>query len=94
MASLPPFSLVILKNSAGEWPKTGHILVTDMDERGVRHGNPWFVRESWSPPDGDGMDTFKVHAGEQVTQDNSTMGVPFPGDDNRTPVYRIVPYEE
>ncbi|KAL8918200.1 MAG: hypothetical protein Q9208_007476 [Pyrenodesmia sp. 3 TL-2023] len=83
---------VIMETSEGNWEKTGHVLVIDMDDREVRHRQPWLILASQWPSDGDETEDFMIHAEEQVMRDNSTEEGVFPGDNNRTPICRIVPY--
>ncbi|KAL8733562.1 MAG: hypothetical protein Q9166_001970 [cf. Caloplaca sp. 2 TL-2023] len=84
------------ENSEGRWEKTGHVLVIDMDDRAVRHRQPWLILASEWPTDGDETveGTFTHYAEEDVQRgDNSVAGV-FPGNENRTPICCIRPKRE
>lgn len=86
---------VIMQNEEGAWQKTGHVMVIDMDDRDVRHRQPWFILASEWPADGEdlGDDTFTIRAPENVERNDSTQAGVFPGDNNRTPICRIVPHD-
>ncbi|KAL8677630.1 MAG: hypothetical protein Q9186_005965 [Xanthomendoza sp. 1 TL-2023] len=75
------------------WMKTGHILVIDMDDRAIRHRQPWLILASEWPTDGEetGEGTFTLHAEESVQRDDSSEPGVFPGDMNRTPICCIWP---
>ena len=77
----------------GAWEKTGHVLVIDMGDRRVRHRNPWFVLASEWPTDGEETEEGDCyyHAKENVWRDASAEPGVFPGEKNRTPIYRIDP---
>ena len=76
------------------WHKTGHALVVDLEPG--RERNPWIVLAKQWPNDGE--DTFDgdymEYAPEVVDRDDDfTPGV-LPGDKNRTPVGKIVPFKK
>ena len=76
------------------WHKTGHALVVDLEPG--RERNPWIVLAKKWPNDGE--DTFDgdymEYAPEAVDRDyDFTPGV-LPGDKNRTPVGKIVPFKK
>lgn len=67
-----------MENPQGEWDRTGHVLVIDMDDRDVRHRHPWLILASEWPTDGEetGEGDFMVHAEEEVMRgDNTQEGV-------------------
>ncbi|KAI4207458.1 MAG: hypothetical protein LQ346_000587 [Caloplaca aetnensis] len=84
---------VIMENSEGEWEKTGHVLVMDMDDRAVRHRHPWLILASEWPTDGEETEDggFMIHAEEEVIRGDSIQSGVFPGDNNRTPICRLLP---
>ncbi|KAL8842824.1 MAG: hypothetical protein Q9176_002460 [Flavoplaca citrina] len=84
---------VLQQGRNGKWNKTGHVLVIDMDDRNVRQRQPWLILASEWPTDGEETEDgdFTIHAEETVGRnDRSAPGV-FPGDNNRTPICRIMP---
>ncbi|KAL8751988.1 MAG: hypothetical protein Q9184_005881 [Pyrenodesmia sp. 2 TL-2023] len=84
---------VAMQDSRGDWIRTGHVLVIDMDERSVRHRQPWLVLASEWPTESEQTpeDEFTIRAEEIVDRDDSSEPGVFPGDRNRTPVCRIEP---
>ncbi|KAL8763144.1 MAG: hypothetical protein Q9184_000989 [Pyrenodesmia sp. 2 TL-2023] len=84
---------VIMEASNGDWIKTGHVLVIDMDERHVRHRQPWLVLASQWPTDGEETPAseFTWYADETVDRGDKEQPGVFPGDRNRTPICRIRP---
>lgn len=84
---------VTMESLGGGWEKTGHVLVIDMDDRAVRHRQPWFILASEWPTDGDETSEggFTIYAGEDVERDDSSVPGVFPGDNNRTPICCIKP---
>ncbi|KAL9604119.1 MAG: hypothetical protein Q9219_000707 [cf. Caloplaca sp. 3 TL-2023] len=86
---------VIMQGPGGAWKKTGHVLVIDMDDRDVRHRQPWLVLAPQWPTDGqetaDG--DFNYYAEDDVDRDDSLEPGVFPGDNNRTPICRIDPMD-
>ena len=86
----------ILQEDAGVWTKTGHVLVIDMDDKNLRHRQPWLVLASEWPTDGGETQetTFAYRARETVLRpDKGAAGV-LPGDNNRTPICKICPVDE
>lgn len=82
--------------SNGRWRKTGHVLVMDMDDRDVRHRQPWLVLACKWPADyGDETpdDSSTVTAEELLARNNRSEPGVFPGDNNRTPICCIEPLE-
>lgn len=84
---------VVQEDSQGLWKRTGHVLVMDMDDREVRHRQPWFVLASEWPSDGEetAEGDFVIHAEETVSRGDNTVAGVFPGDNNRTPICSIKP---
>ncbi|KAL8719610.1 MAG: hypothetical protein Q9225_003411 [Loekoesia sp. 1 TL-2023] len=86
---------VMRESLVGDWEKTGHVLVIDMDDRAVRHRQPWFVLASEWPTDG--YETpeggFTIYAEEEVERDDTLVPGRFLGDDNRTTICRIKPMQ-
>lgn len=85
---------VMQETSRDTWKKTGHVLVMDMDDRSLRHRQPWFVLASEWPTDGEETQEgdFTFYAQKRVLRnDRGVYGV-FPGDNNRTPICAIWPY--
>jgi hypothetical protein len=76
------------------WTKTGHVLVMDMDDRKLRHRQPWFVLASEWPTDGEETQDgdFTFYAQKRVLRNNRGVYGVFPGDHNRTPICAIWPY--
>ncbi|KAL8753128.1 MAG: hypothetical protein Q9199_005259 [Rusavskia elegans] len=87
---------VLQEAREGRWNKTGHVLVIDMDDRDIRHRQPWLVLASEWPTDGAETPEggFTIYAEEKVGRDDSTVPGVFPGDKNRTPICRIMPIDE
>lgn len=86
----------ILQENAGIWKKTGHVLVIDMDDKHLRHRQPWLVLASEWPADGEESREGKLtnRARETVLRpDKGAAGV-LPGDNNRTPICEIRPMDE
>lgn len=56
------------RNVKGAWRKTGHVLVMDMDDRNIRHRQPWMVLASEWPTDGEETPkgTFTIKAGMRL----------------------------
>ncbi|KAL8721648.1 MAG: hypothetical protein Q9225_001697 [Loekoesia sp. 1 TL-2023] len=85
---------VQMQDSVGQWRKTGHVLVMDMDDKTVRRRQPWLVLAFEWPTDGeeteDGGWTYK--ADEEVLRGKYAQPGVFPGDENRTPVCSIQPH--
>jgi len=82
---------VIEVDRNGSWARTGHVLVIDMGSDRDRH--PWFVLASVCPSEYeqyDGGYTFRVE--ERVIRDDKNQDGVFPGDKNRTPICKIVPW--
>lgn len=79
----------------GRWTKTGHVLVIDMDDRDVRHRHPWLVLATEWPTDGVNAQVggFIMHVEEKVGWNDSSVPGVFPGDNNRTPICRIMPMD-
>lgn len=77
----------------GRWNKTGHVLVIDMDDRDVRQRQPWLILASEWPTDGAETPEggFTIYADEKVGRNDRTVPGVFPGDNNRTPICRIMP---
>ncbi|KAL8770274.1 MAG: hypothetical protein Q9209_003910 [Squamulea sp. 1 TL-2023] len=77
----------------GEWNKTGHVLVIDMDDRDVRHRHPWLILASEWPTDGAETSEggFTIYAEDEVDRDESAVLGVFPGDNDRTTIFRIKP---
>ncbi|KAI4281670.1 MAG: hypothetical protein L6R38_003513 [Xanthoria sp. 2 TBL-2021] len=84
---------VIMQDLGGVWQKTGHVMVIDMDDRNVRHRQPWLVLASEWPADGQDLPDggFSFYAPETVRRDDRNQAGVFPGDNNRTTICRIVP---
>ncbi|KAL8908267.1 MAG: hypothetical protein Q9207_000888 [Kuettlingeria erythrocarpa] len=86
----------VLMKSHGRWRKTGHVLVMDMDDREVRHRQPWLVLAYQWPTDF-GEETQEgssiVTADESVARNNELQPGVFPGDNNRTPICSIRPLQ-
>ncbi|KAL8922449.1 MAG: hypothetical protein Q9208_005171 [Pyrenodesmia sp. 3 TL-2023] len=84
---------VVMENPQGEWDKTGHVLVIDMDDRDVRHRHPWLILASEWPTDGEETEEgdFMIHADEEIMRGDNTQEGVFPGDNNRTPICRLLP---
>ncbi|KAL8771059.1 MAG: hypothetical protein Q9209_003478 [Squamulea sp. 1 TL-2023] len=82
-----------MQNPEGEWNKTGHVLVIDMDDRAVRHRQPWLILASKWPTDGEETEegSFTLQADEEVQRGDKSVAGVFPGDDNRTPICCIRP---
>ncbi|KAI4169209.1 MAG: hypothetical protein LQ343_005871 [Gyalolechia ehrenbergii] len=93
----PFYSLgfVMQEDAFGEWRKTGHVLVMDMDDRSIRHRHPWLVLASQWPAEDceDTEDDSGFHYVSEVVYRNAeaAAGV-FPGDRNRTPICSIQPH--
>ncbi|KAI4270285.1 MAG: hypothetical protein L6R38_007174 [Xanthoria sp. 2 TBL-2021] len=87
---------VLQEGRDGGWNKTGHVLVIDMDDRDIRHRHPWLVLASEWPTDGTETPEggFTIYAEEEVGRNDSTVPGVFPGDENRTPVCRIMPRDK
>ena len=86
----------ILQEEGGIWRKTGHVLVIDMDDRSMRHREPWLVLASEWPADGGETQKrdYTCRARETVLRpDRDAAGV-LPGDKNRTPICKIRPMDE
>lgn len=83
------------EDAFGEWRKTGHVLVMDMDDRSIRHRHPWLVLASQWPAEDceDTEDDSGFHYVSEVVYRNAeaAAGV-FPGDRNRTPICSIQPH--
>ncbi|KAL8828491.1 MAG: hypothetical protein Q9170_006581 [Blastenia crenularia] len=84
---------VQMQNSDGSWNCTGHVLVIDMDDRAVRHRQPWLVLASEWPADREQTsdDGFTFYAEKDVVRNNKWAAGVFPGDNNRTPICCIKP---
>lgn len=83
----------VMQKRLGEWTKTGHVLVMDIDDKQRRHRQPWLVLAAEWP-----TDSYKTQEGEfehraprEVPRPDKTAFGVFPGDDNRTPLCSIVP---
>ena len=87
---------VIQQGRNGQWKKTGHVLVIDMDDRNVRQRQPWLVLASeWPTDDAEAPDGgFTLFAEETVGQNDRTQPGVFPGDNNRTPICRLMPMKK
>ncbi|KAL8853174.1 MAG: hypothetical protein Q9221_001908 [Calogaya cf. arnoldii] len=81
------------KGRNGQWKKTGHVLVIDMDDRDIQQRQPWLVLASSWPTDGAETPEggFTIYAEEEVGLNDSAAAGVFPGDKNRTPICRIMP---
>lgn len=86
---------VMQETSRDTWTKTGHVLVMDMDDRKLRHRQPWFVLASEWPTDGEETQDgdFTFHAQKRVLRNDRGVYVVFPGDHNRTPICAIWPWK-
>lgn len=83
---------VIQQGRNGQWNKTRHVLVNDMDDRNVRQRQPWLVLASeWPTDDAEAPDGGFTYAEETVGRNDRTQPGVFPGDNNRTPICRIMP---
>ena len=84
----------IVEGDEKVWHKTGHALVVNLEPG--RERNPWIVLASTWP--NDGQDTFDgdymEFAPEVVDRDNDWTGGVLPGDKNRTPVGKIIPFNK
>ncbi|KAL8966599.1 MAG: hypothetical protein Q9197_005891 [Variospora fuerteventurae] len=85
---------VEMQESPGSWTRTGHVLVMDMDDKAIRHRQPWLVLSPEWPrdaddviDDADGGDTF--YASSKVRRNHHTEPGVFPGDKNRTSICSI-----
>ncbi|KAI4251406.1 MAG: hypothetical protein L6R42_008402 [Xanthoria sp. 1 TBL-2021] len=89
----PALGWVIMQDLGGVWQKAGHVMVIDMDDRNVRHRQPWLVLASEWPADGQDLPDggFSFYAPETVRRDDRNQAGVFPGDNNRTTICRIVP---
>jgi len=82
---------VIKVGPNGSWSRTGHVLVMDMGSDRDRH--PWFVLASHYPSEYEQYDGgYTYHVEEKVIRDDTTQDGVFPGDKNRTPVCKIIPW--
>lgn len=86
----------ILQEDAGVWRKTGHVLVIDMDDRNLRHRQPWLVLASEWPADGEETQEgdFTYRARETVFRPDKDAAGVLPGDNNRTTICEIRPMDE
>ncbi|KAL8825092.1 MAG: hypothetical protein Q9191_004626 [Dirinaria sp. TL-2023a] len=83
----------VVRVQRGSWKRTGHVLVMDMDAGRNRH--PWFVLASHWPSESEDEDGgFTTYADKEVARDDAHQPGVFPGETNRTPVAKIVPYGE
>ena len=84
-----------MEESPGNWKRTGHVMVIDMDDRDIRQRQPWLILAPEWPTDGDEMPdgTFTHHAAEIVDQDDESVAGVFPGDKNRTTICCIRPQD-
>ncbi|KAL8750736.1 MAG: hypothetical protein Q9199_006880 [Rusavskia elegans] len=59
---------IYMQDPDGDWTKTGHVLVIDMDDRATRHRQPWLILAPDWPTDGEEPEdgTFTFHAEEDV----------------------------
>ncbi|KAI4141916.1 MAG: hypothetical protein L6R39_005134 [Caloplaca ligustica] len=82
---------VVMQKPRGQWRMTGHVLVMDMDDRAVRHRQPWLVLASEWPKHADDIldDEYSDYADEMVMRDDDDQPGVFPGDKNRTPICSI-----
>lgn len=85
-----------MDQAGGRWEKTGHVLVIEMDDRAVRHRQPWLVLASEWPTDGDETPESgsTLYARDEVVRGDSSVPWVFPGNHNRTPIYGIKPVQE
>ncbi|KAL9615633.1 MAG: hypothetical protein Q9204_008719, partial [Flavoplaca sp. TL-2023a] len=84
---------ITMEESPGNWKRTGHVMVIDMDDREIRQRQPWLLLAPEWPTDGDEMPdgTFTHHADEVVDRDDKSVAGVFPGDKNRTTICCIRP---
>ena len=73
---------IIMENSDGDWKRTGHVMVVDMDDRDIRQRQPWLILAPEWPTDGVEMPdgTFTHRADEVARRDDSSVAGVFPGD--------------
>lgn len=82
---------VIIVEPNGTWARTGHVLVMDMGSDRDRH--PWFVLASTYPAEYEQYDGgYIYYVEERVIRDAEGRDGVFPGDKNRTPICKIVPW--
>ena len=86
---------IIMEESPGNWKRTGHVMVIDMDDRDIRQRQPWLILAPEWPTDGDEMPdgTFTHHAAEIVDRDDESVAGVFPGDKNRSTICCIRPQD-
>ncbi|KAL8849333.1 MAG: hypothetical protein Q9221_005684 [Calogaya cf. arnoldii] len=84
---------VIMQDPAGDWKRTGHVLVIDMDDRAIRLRQPWLILAPEWPSDGEETvdGTYTHRAAEVVARGDKSVAGVFPGDRNRTPICCIRP---
>lgn len=84
-----------MEKSPGNWKRTGHVMVIDMDDRDIRQRQPWLILAPEWPTDGDEMPdgTFTNRADELVDRDDKCVAGVFPGDKNRTTICCIRPQD-
>ncbi|KAL8877661.1 MAG: hypothetical protein Q9198_004364, partial [Flavoplaca austrocitrina] len=86
---------IIMENSDGDWKRTGHVMVIDMDDRDIRQRQPWLILAPEWPTDGVEMPdgTFTHRADDVVRRDDRSVAGVFPGDQNRTTICCIRPQD-
>ncbi|KAL8885928.1 MAG: hypothetical protein Q9215_006293 [Flavoplaca cf. flavocitrina] len=86
---------IIMEKSPGNWKRTGHVMVIDMDDRNIRQRQPWLILAPEWPTDGDELPdgTFTHHADEIVDRDDKSVAGVLPGDKNRTTICCIRPQD-
>ncbi|KAL8874904.1 MAG: hypothetical protein Q9192_009126, partial [Flavoplaca navasiana] len=86
---------IVMEKSPGNWKRTGHVMVIDMDDRDIRQRQPWLLLAPEWPTDGDEMpdSTFTHHADEIVDREDISVAGVFPGDKNRTTICCIRPQD-
>lgn len=84
---------IYMQDPDGDWTKTGHVLVIDMDDRATRHRQPWLILAPDWPTDGEEPEdgTFTFHAEEDVDRGSKYAAGVFPGDNDRTTICCIRP---
>ena len=85
----------VARKDGNQWRRTGHVLVMDMDDREIRHRQPWFILATSWPGYHDGTidgDFYDYAAKSVLRNDDQAAGV-LPGGKNRTPICMISPLD-
>ncbi|KAL8685432.1 MAG: hypothetical protein Q9218_007765 [Villophora microphyllina] len=80
---------IAIINKWGDWEKTGHVLVMDMDWDRDHH--PWIIlAKQWPNEDPHDPENFLYYAQRKPTLHEDGVGGMLPGDIKRTTIARLV----